>query len=70
MAFAQRCGSAAAFSQRNKHFTIQEMFVVSSRSWNDVFAQTPVESASCEQRCPFEDAAIRTMESAARLFGA
>ena len=37
---ARRCGSATAFSQLNKYFTIQEMFIVSSRYWNDVFALT------------------------------
>ena len=41
IAVARRCGSATAFSQLNKYFTIQEMFVVSSRYWNDVFALTP-----------------------------
>ncbi|MBO4313698.1 MAG: flavodoxin family protein, partial [Desulfovibrio sp.] len=40
---ARRCCSATAFSQLNKYFTIQEMFVVSSRYWNDVFALTPEE---------------------------
>ena len=38
---ARRCGSATAFSQLNKYFTIQEMFIVSSRYWNDVFALKP-----------------------------
>ena len=38
---ARRCGSATAFSQLNKYFTIQEMIVVCSRYWNDVFALTP-----------------------------
>ncbi len=38
---ARRCGSATAFSQLNKYFTIQEMFLVSSRYWNNVFALTP-----------------------------
>ena len=38
---ARRCGSATAFSQLNKYFNIQEMFVVSSRYWNDVFALVP-----------------------------
>lgn len=40
---ARRCGSATAFSQLNKYFTIQEMFIVSSRYWNDVFALKPEE---------------------------
>ena len=35
---ARRSGTVAAFSQLNKYFTIQEMFVVSSRYWNNVFA--------------------------------
>ena len=43
VAVARRCGTATAFSQLNKYFTIQEMFVVSSRYWNDVFALTPDE---------------------------
>ena len=43
VAVARRCGSATAFSQLNKYFTIQEMFIVSSRYWNDVFALTPDE---------------------------
>ncbi|MCR4666963.1 MAG: flavodoxin family protein [Desulfovibrio sp.] len=38
---ARRGGSVSAFSQLNKYFTIQEMFVVSSRYWNNVFALTP-----------------------------
>ena len=41
VAVARRCGSATAFSQLNKYFTIQEMIVVCSRYWNDVFALTP-----------------------------
>ena len=45
IAVARRCGSATAFSQLNKYFTIQEMFVVSSRYWNDVFALTADEVA-------------------------
>ena len=38
---ARRCGSATAFSQLLKYFTIQEMIIVSSRYWNEVFALTP-----------------------------
>ncbi|MBQ9536316.1 MAG: flavodoxin family protein [Desulfovibrionaceae bacterium] len=38
---ARRCGAATAFSQLLKYFTIQEMFIVSSRYWNEVFALTP-----------------------------
>ena len=43
VAVARRCGSATAFAQINKYFQINEMFVVSSRYWNDVFALTPDE---------------------------
>ena len=43
VAVARRCGTATAFSQLNKYFTIQEMLIVSSRYWNDVFALTPDE---------------------------
>ena len=43
VAVARRCGSATAFSQMNKYFGIQEMYIVSSRYWNDVFALTPDE---------------------------
>ena len=43
VAVARRCGSATAFSQLNKYFTIQEMYIVSSRYWNDVFALTAEE---------------------------
>ena len=38
IAAARRSGTVSAFSQLNKYFTIQEMFVVSSRYWNNVFA--------------------------------
>ena len=40
---ARRGGSVTAFSQMNKYFTIQEMFIVSSRYWNNVFALKPEE---------------------------
>ena len=43
VAVARRCGSATAFSQLNKYFSIQEMLIVCSRYWNDVFALTPDE---------------------------
>ena len=38
---SRRSGTTAAFSQMNKYFTIQEMFVVSSRYWNMVHGFTP-----------------------------
>ncbi|MBQ9364708.1 MAG: flavodoxin family protein [Schwartzia sp.] len=38
---ARRSGTTAAFSQMNKYFTIQEMFVVPSRYWNMVHGFTP-----------------------------
>ncbi len=40
VAVARRTGTATAFSQLNKYFTIQEMLIVCSRYWNDVFALT------------------------------
>lgn len=43
VAVARRSGTCTAFAQLNKYFTIQEMFVVSSRYWNNVFALAPGE---------------------------
>jgi multimeric flavodoxin WrbA len=43
VAVARRTGTATAFSQLNKYFSIQEMLIVCSRYWNDVFALTPAD---------------------------
>ena len=39
----RRTGSATAFDRLNKYFTAAQMPVVSSRSWNGVFGNTPEE---------------------------
>lgn len=40
---ARRAGSTAAFEQLNKHFTISQIPVISSRYWNMVHGATPDE---------------------------
>ncbi|MBQ7608089.1 MAG: flavodoxin family protein [Desulfovibrionaceae bacterium] len=45
---ARRSGTVSAFAQLNRYFTIQEMYVVSSRYWNNVFAM--VESEVTEDK--------------------
>ena len=40
---ARRAGTTVSFDQMNKYFTLQEMPVISSRSWNEVHGAVPSE---------------------------
>ena len=45
----RRGGASATFDRLNKYFTILNMPVVSSQSWNMVYGQTPGQAAQDEE---------------------
>ena len=58
MAVARRSGATASFDVINKHFTINQMPVVSSTYWNNAHGRTPGEAAQDEE-------GLRTMRNLA-----
>ncbi len=58
VAVARRAGTTASFDVINKHFTINQMPVVSSTYWNNVHGRTPGEASQDEE-------GLRTMRNLA-----